>query len=386
MTFVAARCFGEHIVVASDTMISRPGGAPRDVLPGRLKIVILNPQVTIAFAGLLDQSVDAIKEARFLLLAGRLLSDVEEVLRKATEKYAAYGGGLEFILASHVDGVALKRIWEGTISANLDQTCIGDRVLLAQLLEREAEVPIQIVPHRLDGENRFARAFMQLFDGIYVSGEVGGFAVIANCYPGGHYYCHHTAVIAWDKIVGGQAVTQQQLAERKSGMTQWAYSSNGSSLRGVAVAGCLIEDAGIGYIYSPLRADEPMEWRPSLAIVGSRQGVIQTAFQRAIELETAEVGGGIDVTSSPSVRHVPSVSELEQIKSYAANAMLPTRVQIVENGVELFCGTPDFWQMAVADLYAMYPDPVSVLKTAIDRINATVLDSLRRAGHLPPVG
>ncbi|MDF0488641.1 hypothetical protein PX554_10910 [Sphingomonas sp. H39-1-10] len=200
MTFVAAKCFGESIVIASDTMISRPAGASHDMLPGRLKIVIVSSKVTIAFAGLINQSIDAIREVRRLILTGGLLSGVEEILRRATERYASYGVGLEFIVASHVDGVALKRIWEGTISANLHGTCIGDRALQARLLEEEARVPIPIVPSRFEDESRFARAFMQLFDGIYVSGQVGGFAVIANCCPRGHCYGYHTGVMAWDSL------------------------------------------------------------------------------------------------------------------------------------------------------------------------------------------
>lgn len=372
MTFVAAKRFDDRIVIASDTMISDLNGTSSDALPGRLKIITLTPKVTIAFAGLLDQSIDSIREAKSLLLQGSPLSHVEKALSEATARYSFHGEGLEYILISHLEGVTLKRIWEGTISGNLDQTCIGDRDLFSTLLERESCGPLPIVPFRRENESRFSHAFMQLFDGTFVSKKVGGIPIIVNCFPQGHHYSGHAAALAWDKIEGGKIVSQQQLADQKCGMTHWAYSIHAPSLSGIGVVGCFIPDAGIGYIYSPLRTDKPLDWRPPLPIRHYQQGEMHSLFQQAINSEAAAVGGGIEVKYLPFDKRVPSELELAQVQAYAASAPLPTRVQLVESGVELLCGTPQLGQSVLADFYSLNPDPVSVLKTAIDRINSSI--------------
>jgi hypothetical protein len=88
MTFVAAKRFGERILIASDTMISDLTGTRHDVIPGRLKAVVLDLQTTVAYAGLPDQGIDAIKRARELLSSGASISDVEQMLAATTEKYS----------------------------------------------------------------------------------------------------------------------------------------------------------------------------------------------------------------------------------------------------------------------------------------------------------
>src|SRR5580658_3069023 len=155
MTFVVAKCFGERIYIASDTMISNSGKTRPDVIPGRLKVIILDAKTTVAYAGLADQSIDTIKLAKQRLSDGGNLLDVEQILAAATRKYE---GQLEFLIASHHDGGTLKRIWDGCISSGLEQVCIGQRALLQMLIKQEKEVPQSIVPHEFEEECRFAQA------------------------------------------------------------------------------------------------------------------------------------------------------------------------------------------------------------------------------------
>jgi hypothetical protein len=372
MTFVAAKCFGDRIVIAADTMISNRHWLTRNTLPGRLKIIIISPNLTIAFSGLLDQSVDTIKQARNLIMMGNSVREVEELLRYATINYEYHAGGMEFILASHVNGASLKRIWNGNVSEHLDTTCIGDRDLRVELDKKEVEGRLPTVPSWFEDELRFANAFKELFSGLYVSKGVGGFVIMVACSPKGHYYIPHGGVMAWDEIVIGQPVTERQLANRKSGMTQWGYFSEGPSKRGVGVVGCIIEDAKIGYIYSPLRMDKPQKW----SFIGSAEKythvTMQSAFQQAIETEAALVGGGIDVFPSQSIRRIPTGTELAEVEAYALDANLPTQVQLTGQGVSISCGDPGAWRSCLADFHSLYPDPVTVLKTAIDRINTEV--------------
>jgi hypothetical protein len=156
-------------------MISDLTGTRHDVIPGRLKAVVLDLQTTVAYAGLPDQGIDAIKRARELLSSGASISDVEQMLAATTEKYSdKQEFKLDFLIASHRDGATLKRIWNGGVSSRLEQTCIGQRDLFSALLKQEGDTPRSVVPHEFEEEGPFLSAFHNLFNGLYVSeGEAG---------------------------------------------------------------------------------------------------------------------------------------------------------------------------------------------------------------------
>lgn len=376
MTFVAAKRFGERVLIASDTMISHRTGTRHDVIPGRLKAIILDAQTTVAYAGLPDQGVDAIKRAKQFMSGGGTLSDVEQTLVAATEEHL---GKLEFLIVSHHNGVALKRIWDGRISACLDQACIGQRDLLSQLLEQEAQHPVGVVPHEFEYEAPFSFAFRKLFNGLHVSDSVGGFGVTVTCSPYGHCYPPFGGVAAWDTIRGGQALTEQQLANRRSGMTQWGYNISGPKLRGVGVVGAIILDAGIGYIYAPLHKEEPIQWSFSKPTEQKQHGPVLEEFQRQIDQVANKVGGGIEVTFPPPSSRSPTEIELQQIVAYAAAAVLPTQVSLEAEAIWISCGTSIAWRRVQVGFSSLDPDPVWVLTAAIDRLNAEVGQQLRQA-------
>ncbi len=370
MTFVAAKRFGDRILMAADTMISDHSAARNDVIPGRLKAIILDPQTTIAFAGLRDQSIDAIKHARRLLSEGGTLSIVEQALVAATVRYA---GQLEFLLVSHREGVALKRVWDGHVSSGLDEACIGQRDLLERLLSEQCNTPRHVVPHEFEDEAPFSSAFWRLFNGIHISEDVGGFGITLTCSPYGHCYNGFGGVTAWDTITVGHALTEQQLADRRSGMTQWGYNIQGSKLRGIGVVGAIIPDAGIGYIYSPFSDDRPIEWRFQKPISQDQHGPILEQFQKRIDEVADIIGGGIDVTFAMPQYSAPNEAELELIAAHAANAPMPTAITLYENAVTISCGTAEAWDSVRVDFSSLDFDPVRVLTITIDRLNEEVL-------------
>ncbi len=218
MTFVVAKRFGDRVYIGSDTMISDSGGSRHDVIPGRLKIIILDAHTTVAYAGLANQSIDAIRRAKQCLSDGGSLLDVERILVSATSEF---GGKLEFLIASHRDECALKRIWDGRTSSNLEQTCIGQRDLLPTLIKKESEIPQNLVSHDFEESFRFMSAFQSLFNGTRVSDNVGGFGIMALCRPSSHMYLMAGGAAAW--TFGQQVSAERQLADKQSGMTQWRY-------------------------------------------------------------------------------------------------------------------------------------------------------------------
>ena len=382
MTFVAAKRFGERIRIASDTMISDRAAKRHDVIPGRLKAVVLDRHITVAYAGHPENGIDAVRQARELLSSGGSISDVEQMLKAATTKYSDERYNPDFLIASHRDGVALKRIWDGHISSSQEQVCIGQRDLLSDLLKQESDVPRSVVPSKFEKEVPFSSAFRKLFNGLYVSDSVGGFGVMVTCSPHGHCYSSFGGVTVWDTIVISQGLTEQQLADRRSGMTQWSYNVSGPKLRGVGVVGAIILDGGIGYIYTPFQKDEPTEWRFPRPVDQEQHGSILEEFRKQIDDEADKVGGGIEVTFPPPSNRAPTEFELQQIRAHAAAAALPTQVSLLADGVWVSCRAPTASQGVRVDFSSLDPDPVWVLKTTIDRLNEEILGKLRQAEGL----
>jgi hypothetical protein len=365
MTFVAAKRSGERIYIGSDTMISDSTKPQHDVIPGRLKVIILDAQTTVAYAGLVDQSIDTIRRAKQHLSDGGGLLDVEKILISATLEF---GGKLEFLIASHRDGCTLKRIWDGHISSSLEQTCIGQRDLLPVLIKKETEILPIIVPDDFEEGSRFMSAFQSLFDGPRVSDNVGGFGIMALCHPSGHMYLMSGGATAWAS--GQQVSVEQQLADKQSGMTQWRYGIFPPKLRGAGVVGAIVQDAGIGYIYTPLKEDNPIEWRYSERLGQDQDLLIQAAFQEQIDKAADRIGGGIDVPSSPLqlLGRAPTEIELGEVATYAALVALPAQITLGAEAVEIRYETGSIRGTASLTFSSLGQDPVRVLMMVIDRL------------------
>ena len=62
MTIVVAKKLDERIVDMSDTMISDLNEPKNNVIPGRLKSMVINNWLTISYANLSIQAIDAIRK------------------------------------------------------------------------------------------------------------------------------------------------------------------------------------------------------------------------------------------------------------------------------------------------------------------------------------
>ena len=127
MTFVVAQKFGERIVILSDTMITHhPDQRKNDVIPGQLKSIVLNLDMSVAFCGNVVPALDAIRESKERIRQGGSLEDVIGILHAGSLK------GCDFILASHVRGASLVKIADGSVSAPQDVHWLGNRSILAR--------------------------------------------------------------------------------------------------------------------------------------------------------------------------------------------------------------------------------------------------------------
>lgn len=375
MTFVVAQQFDDRILIAADTMISiapeeKTGNdrAPRpDIIPGRLKAIVLAPYISVAYAGAADLAVKAIRAAKQALADGQGIREVERILCDAS---AASVGGPDFILGSHVEGPSLRRIWDGKISENLQSAVIGDWTLRTVLEKYAAASPLRPLPSGSDGEQAFIEGVRQLLGEIQVTESVGGFYFLLEASPRGHGYYSLAGVTAWDRVWGGTPVSAQQLADRRSGMTEWAYQVSPSRWRGVGVAGAIVLNAGVGYVYSPLVADDAKPWRFSPPPTRDDEQHLLAGFQQAIDQAAAELGGGIDPPPLPRRTHPPSDAELAAIHALAAASPLTTTIEVEAGQLQIGVTTGKAGCEQPLDFALLGDDPVATVRTVVERLAA----------------
>jgi hypothetical protein len=301
MTFVIARKLPDRIAILSDTMITDRDGARPNILPGRMKAIVVAPLVSVAYAGFAGPALAAIRRFRSALNAGQDSEEARTVLVAAT---AEHPDELDFLIASHERGPDLRRVWNGRVSGDLDQSVIGDTSLLKPLNTAEErwaarEYPAELAEHAAMG--RFTGAFHDLFEGVQIAAGVGGVPIILQASVYGHTYLSHGGVRNWDHINLATGLTPEHLAHRASGMTEWRYNVYSTALRGAPVVGLLLETIGVGFIYSPLRYDDPIQLafprppRPG----GPEAKELHEAFNRRVQEEIAAVGGAFPEPAEP---------------------------------------------------------------------------------------
>jgi hypothetical protein len=363
MTFVAAKCFESLVIVASDTMISDTNAKRHNAIPGRLKSVIINPSTTIAYAGLPDQAIDSIRSARRDLFRGASIADIESILVAATRSY-----DVDFLIVRHEEeSVSLKRIWDGKISKNLKNAAIGQPHLYTQLIEREAQVERPLTPSTSEREIAFTSAFHSLFEGISVGFGVGGFPIITMCSRFGHYYQSSAFVNSWDVIHLGEPVPDEQIAGRKSGMTQWGYNTSTPKLRGIGVVGVINTDVNVGFIYSPLSQDDPIHFSVIPEHVSGVHETLQK-FQVRVDKEADKLEGGIADPVENIISKIPTTDELNKAREYAAQSSYYIHITDQDGAIYIECKSDHHGIKIRLDFQSLGSDPVETIRETIDRL------------------
>ena len=128
MTYVAARRFGDRIVMIADTKITNETGVSRaghdqinDYLPGRLKAFPLSLRVSIGYAGLSDRALTVIRGISACPGASENLHVLLEILRVDSAD-----GHTDYIVVSHVNGPEIFKVRDGVLAPNQAAHWIGD--------------------------------------------------------------------------------------------------------------------------------------------------------------------------------------------------------------------------------------------------------------------
>jgi hypothetical protein len=283
MTIVVARKFGDRIVMFGDTMITHPGMVNPDIIPGQVKSVILNLQISMGFSGKLVAGLDACRMAKKSLESGGRLSCVIDVLKNHSKNTDC-----DFIIISHQNGPELFKIKDNKISESQSSHWIGDSDIVnsfnncSNIVDKSVDNILKLNPNLTDcrtPEIQFFSAISHFFATPTISNEVGGFATNLLGSPYGHCYQMRAGVCMPGPMVIGEGPPHPDTPPQ--GGDRYAYHFLAPNYRGVAIVGAFFEEANLGFIYNPLEWDHPKRMRNTTT----------QAVQEEIDLLAAKAGG-----------------------------------------------------------------------------------------------
>lgn len=256
MTLVAALRNGPRIVVMSDTAISNRDAAHPNVIPGRLKSVVINTQLTVAYAGLSSQALDAIRSVHKFKLS---TSDAINALLEAS---CRHGGEVDFLLCSHEDTShpRLVKIADSTVYEGADYYWIGNSESARALARYDTSDrhPENAPDYQAPAEREFTHRFFEYMHHVR-DPHVGGAIVNCLCSDHGHCYQDHGAVHHWEPItIPDPTPLEAKAALHRSGRASFADHVYCPAERGVALVGFYMEQPGFGHLHIPLERDDPI--------------------------------------------------------------------------------------------------------------------------------
>jgi hypothetical protein len=236
-------------------MISDENAPRPDILPGRLKTIVIDWLVSISYAGPANQGLDAVRECSRIFRKTRNIETVLSHLRYCTTEFRK----LEFIVSSHLKNPELYKIWNGMVSSGQERYWIGDARAENLILGGEDEqLEIEGADDLLTEQARLFRRFDQLTTGpaSLASLGVGGFVVVQLGSPDGYCYVQHTTVAATDTVSFPGGLTAEQIRDRETGKTEYRYNIIYPLERGVGIVGAYLPQTETLYTFDPLSTSD----------------------------------------------------------------------------------------------------------------------------------
>lgn len=261
MTIAIGQKFGNEILLATDTRISDASASRQNIIPGRLKAIILSPTLSVAYAGHADPALVAIRSAAKIAIERGDAEAIENLQRSS----ARHDADVDFLVAQHAPTRLLKlsggQCYEAAVGFAIGDTRVHSEVsatiryLNASYslfrFESPEEAPTQ--------PQVFVQAFQQVLVNVTGAGYagVGGLPVIVIGRPEGHSYLGlGGSFYVGPSVRTGE--TGEDAAAKASGLTRYGFCVVPPRQANVSVVGAVLPQAGMGWIYDPLKHDEPI--------------------------------------------------------------------------------------------------------------------------------
>ena len=291
MSLVMAMQFGDRTCILSDSMISDTNTTDHDVIPGQLKTIVLNKEVSVSYSGSTNKAISKIREIR-MDLSKRIY--FEEILESLSEFTADENGEVGFIVSSHMGIPKLYKIADGQIHYGLDMYWIGNEAAAGRVLEEfeKDDRVIDELPNNMTREEYKLRDAFK--NAVYEKESPCAGGLIFDCIgtPGGYRYNNHATVHAGDRMsLDITFDNTAQLANEKQGPESYSLSLVSPNERSLAVTGAFFERNNMGFIYSPLDPDfdlrgEDVLGKPEAIYPVTLKGFVNEVERYASRLET----------------------------------------------------------------------------------------------------
>lgn len=172
MTLIVARIYGEKILILSDTKVSDPFTIRRSPLEGVLKVILPNPHLAIAYAGVIAFAESAIKRTLHFdsIPIGDVISLLEKVNKESNEQ-------TEFVVASLQGNPRLYKISGGSTEGDLSSAWLGSHLGFTRYQREYAATPeANPTPERM------AEAFERVLSSESIE-DVGGYRIAVQVHP-----------------------------------------------------------------------------------------------------------------------------------------------------------------------------------------------------------
>jgi hypothetical protein len=247
---IVQKC-GEGALVLADTKVTNRNAVQSNEIPGRLKIIVLDTNTTVAFAGDADPAILAIKELQILTQSSGPEA-ASDVLKKWSISH-----DIDFILVQHLPLLEISVIRHGGSVAVSDIAHIGDDTIFKRIIQRARDNKIACEDAARSGlRPDFMYVLSQpssVLTGDLNRASVGGFAIAVSAKHNDHRYLPHASVtiVKFPELANGEAHEPNEWVQTGEGRFQ--YKVIVANEIGIPKVGVCIPQAEVGYIYSPMR-------------------------------------------------------------------------------------------------------------------------------------
>ena len=310
MTFVFAKRFGDRIIMFADTKISDPAGVTRtsaerrmgNAVPGRLKVFPLGTNVSVGYAGKSGAALAAIRKLPSCRTY-RAIDEVREMLRQASGEHDT-----DFLLVSHIGKTRLLKIQSGMVSADQDFHWIRHPAASEELIrsieeqreamrrqidngymrDHRARELIRIRSEEILIHNAWSRLLLMSPD---LLPGVGGIPICLEASAEAHYFPGAAGAYNPEPVtIDSEGRHYGADGEIEPRYGQWSYTLVSGPHSGVPVLGLWLQEAGVGFVYDPLKCEEA-ERVPEVDTTGLAAVVAQRSLERGRSRLGAEERG-----------------------------------------------------------------------------------------------
>jgi len=249
VTLIVGLRVADRIQLLSDTRISHPDVTQVEDIPGRLKLVLLGPDISVAYAGTADYSLDLVRRAP-------VSASLDETLRYFNTAHVASGKRVDFVV-SCASTRGLYCVREGGVEIVHSECWIGDAEAFEEYSRRkEAAV---VPPGNLTDVERISRA-LQAFMGVVqdrVVPTVSGLMVRVGSRPEGFVYLSHATAYYPTQAIPSGVLTPLSFGGAPQG--GFAYTLLVPHAPGVSIVAAHFFQGALGFVYAPLLTDKPIQ-------------------------------------------------------------------------------------------------------------------------------